>query len=278
MNNPTNYLPISHYVDKVLDDVTSSPLLSPLKTAFHDSAAELEQIEEGFKAFTSQFPTLEQRRTFLHSWSLTNHSAMCVSGLSNRLSMHIHRGDELPNKEALVSAIVELNRISDEDLGAQGGELHHDMYYTMGVYLTGDDSWKCRRYAVPSASEFYDYKNRYSLRHPDPMMGILTTVVHEVYTHGEVEYILPLFDHAVENHYALSGQDKAQCLTWIRVHCGGTEANHFSHSLLAAKHYVEALNIDLASYDLVKIFKEYIAMKANVMQALSFELLEQQAI
>lgn len=59
----------------------------------------------------------------------------------------------------------------------------------MATTLCGDDRWLLRENCLPSAQAFKDWTDRQRLRERDLMQGLLTTLVHEVYTHGEVEYI-----------------------------------------------------------------------------------------
>jgi hypothetical protein len=63
----------------------------------------------------------------------------------------------------------------------------------MATTLCGDDRWLLRENCLPSAQAFKDWTDRQRLRERDLMQGLLTTLVHEVYTHGEVEYIHPLY-------------------------------------------------------------------------------------
>jgi len=264
---------IANYSFIVFDELPSHPLLSALRQAFLSSMTELEQIAKGFRDFTSSPQSPEMRRTFFHSWSMTNHSAMCVSGISNRLSYLLYKNIiPEPRRPRLVDAIVALNRISDEDLGANGGRLHADFFYDMATTLCGDDKWQRHIYALPQATAFQDYKNQISLKNRDIFLGILTTLIHEIYTHGEVEFIQPLFRQACQTQFGLSQQDSRKCLAWILVHCGGTEANHFKHALKAAVDYAEANGLDLENYGLETLFKTYLQHKAAVMTGISAEI------
>jgi len=264
---------IANFSFTVFDEFPSHPLVSALRETFLSSMTELEQIAKGFRDFTSSPQPPEVRRTFFHSWSLTNHSAMCVSGISNRLSYLLYKNIiPEPRRARLVDAIVALNRISDEDLGANGGRLHADFFYDMATTICGDDTWKCHTYALPQAIAYQDYKNRIALKNHDIFLGILATLVHEIYTHGEVEFILPLFRQACQTQFGLSQQESRKCLAWILVHCGGTEANHFKHALKAADNFAEANDLDLENYDLGTVFKTYLQHKAAVMTGISAEI------
>lgn len=259
---------IAVHVESALDAVPPSPVIEPLRRAFRTHAAALDDIEHSFRAFTSALPPHDRARYFFHSWSLTNHSAMCVSGIGNRISLRIKDERNGVDKSRLTAALLALHRISDEDLGALGGTLHADLFYEMAELFCGGDSWLSRMFALDSARAFRDYKNRFGLRTPDLMYGLLSTVVHEVYTHGEVEFILPLFKDLVQ-HYPIDDKQQRRRLGWISIHCGPTEREHFRHAVEAIEHYCAALNIDPTSYDLEQIFGEYIENKAAVMRDLS---------
>ncbi|HEX7832367.1 MAG TPA: hypothetical protein VF787_22100 [Thermoanaerobaculia bacterium] len=259
---------IAVHVRSALDAVPQSPVIAPLRRAFetHDDA--LRDIEQAFRDFTAVAPTPERARYFFHSWSLTNHSALCVSGIGNRITLRLKDDRNGIDKTRLTSALLALHRISDEDLGALGGTLHADLFYEMAELFCGGDAWMSRSFAVDSARAFREYKNRAGLRTPDLMFGLLSTVAHEVYTHGEVEFILPLFKDCVK-HYAIDEKQQRRRLAWISIHCGPTEREHFRHAVEAIEHYCAALNIDPLAYDLEKLFGDYIEHKAAVMRDLS---------
>ena len=156
------------------------------------STVALLQIEEAFRRVTARQPHDEGLRWFFRSWSMTNNSAMCVSGLGNRISMELR--DQPLESGRLVDTLVSLHRIADEDLGVGNGLLHADLFYSMATTLCGDDAWQSKRYLTPEAAAFKQWKDRCALVDDDLVVGLLTTVVHEIYTHGEVEYLWPLFD------------------------------------------------------------------------------------
>jgi len=263
---------ILSFVRAAIHAVPSSPLLAPLLASFEAKKAAISDIEASFAAFTSRVHPAEATRTFVHGWSLTNHSAMCVSGISNRLTLEILAKKDGTDTDRLVQAVVELNRISDEDLGVGGGTLHADLFYEMAEALCRDDAWLSRRYALPEAAAFREYKHRSGLKHPDVVHGLLTTVVHEVYTHGEVELILPLFRGLLDRSFDMDERQKRRKLAWISVHCGRTEREHFFHAVSATDHYAAARGIDLRAYDLQAVFEEYIDTKAAAMRALAAHL------
>jgi hypothetical protein len=98
------------------------------------------------------------------------------------------------------------------------------------------------------------------------MIALLTTLIHEIYTHGEVEYILPKFESWLTNDYGFSDEERDKTLAWISVHCGPTEKNHFFFAVSSIFHYAKAMNVDLETYDLETIIKDYLAKKSAVME------------
>jgi hypothetical protein len=260
---------IATHVLSALDAVPDSPLLDPMRRAYAAHTGAIDDIEHSFREFTSNALTPERARYFFHSWSLTNHSAMCVSGIGNRITLRLLDERNGIDKPRLTSALLALHRISDEDLGALGGTLHADLFYEMAGLFCDGDSWLSRGFAVDSARAFKEYKNRSGLRHPDLMYALLSTTAHEVYTHGEVEFILPLFKDCVQKNFDIDEKQQRRRLAWISVHCGPTEREHFRHAVEAVEHYCAAMHVDLRSYDLEGLFGEYIEHKAAVMRELS---------
>ena len=100
----------------------------------------------------------------------------------------------------------------------------------------------------------------------------LTTLVHEIYTHGEVEFILPKFDKWLRNDSDLSEQEIQRSLAWIEVHCGPTEKDHFFHAVNSVASYAKAQDIDITNYDLEEIITDYLRYKSDVMSVLENEL------
>lgn len=252
-------------VQAAIGRVGPSPVLAPLRAAFVARAEGLLEIEAAFRAFTDQPCDELTARHFFHNWSCTNHSAMCVSGISNRMTRQMHLGQQLARPARLVDAVVSLNRISDEDLGVGGGKLHADLFRQMADPFCGDDSWLLQVYARPAAEAFSAYRHKTGLRNPDVMDALLMTTVHEVYTHGEVEFILPLFQARLARFSGLPERQQRLIVAWIFVHCGPTEQTHFRHAVEAVDHYVEAHGLSLEAYDLVDHFTTYLDHKIAVM-------------
>jgi hypothetical protein len=260
---------IAVHVRSALDAVPQHPIIEPLRRAFAAHESALADIERAFREFTAVAPTPERARWFFHSWSLTNHSALCVSGIGNRITLRLRDSKNGIDKPRLAEALLALHRISDEDLGALGGTLHADLFYEMADLFCEGDAWLSRGFAIDSARAFKDYKNRAGLRTPDLMFGLLSTIAHEVYTHGEVEFILPLFRDCVQQHFDIDEKQQRRRLAWISVHCGPTEREHFRHAVEALEHYCAAMHVDPMAYDLEGLFGEYIEHKAAVMRDLS---------
>jgi hypothetical protein len=112
------------------------------------------------------------------------------------------------------------------------------------------------------------------LRDKDIMIGLLTTLVHEIYTHGEVEFIIPKFESWLKADGLLTEQEINYSLAWIRVHCGPTEKDHFFHAVDAVYSYSKAFNINVSEYNLEKIITTYITLKSNVMGTLDKQISE----
>jgi len=256
----------------VLEGMEGSHLKNQLLKHFPNQETAFSIIENSFTQLTSKIQEKETLQYFFHSWSQTNNSAMTVAGLSNRLTMLIHKNQPVADEAALFRSVASLNRIVDEDLAVVGRVLHSQLFYTMATNICTDDAWLSKKYLDPSAYTFKKWKDDNSLREKDIMTGLLTTLVHEIYTHGEVEFILPKFTHWLQSVYGFSEAECRQTLSWIIVHCGPTEKNHFFFAVHSIMQYVKAMNINLEDYDLEEIVTNYLDKKAKVMQAVSMQM------
>lgn len=230
-------------------------------------------IENAFGSLTAKKQDREILNFFFKSWSQTNNSAMTVAGLSNRMTMLVHKDQTILNKHHLFKSVASLNRIVDEDLAVVGRILHSKLFYTMATNISGDDSWLSNKYLIEEAKRFKDWKDKNSLRDKDIMIGLLTTLVHEIYTHGEVEFIIPLFEQWLKAEGVMTEQERNMSLAWIRVHCGPTEKDHFFHAVDAVYSYSKAMGIDILDYNLEEIIKDYLDLKSDVMKKLNEQIL-----
>jgi hypothetical protein len=253
-------------ITPVLLSIPESHLKRELLESFRTHRHHFGAIENGFRALTARRQDPETLRRFFQSWSQTNNSAMTVAGIGNRLTLLLHRQRDIADESALLHALTSLNRIVDEDLAVTHRILHSQMFYAMATGIVGDDDWLSQRHIDPMASDFKAWKDQNSLRDPDLLVALLTTLTHEIYTHGEVEFILPLFRRWLREDYGYSEPDCRRTLAWITVHCGPTERNHFFHARDAIGHYARAMNVDVADYALGEIVGSYLAKKAAVIE------------
>ena len=189
-----------------------------------------------------------------------------VSGLANRLTLLARSEQGSAAADQLYRACGSLQRITDEDLGALGNTVHADLFYTMATTLCGDDRWLLRENCLPSAQAFKDWTDRQRLRERDLMQGLLTTLVHEVYTHGEVEYIHPLYKEWFSRDMGVPAERARATVAWVTVHTGGTESNHFAHATAAVNAFVEAMEIEVNEEAARNLFGLYLRNKAQVMR------------
>jgi hypothetical protein len=252
----------------VLEQMPSSHLKVDLINGFASEGDSFMAIEHGFRRLTSELHDQETLRCFFHSWSLTNNSAMTVAGIGNRITLMMREETAIADKSAMMSTLVSLDRIVDEDLAVTNRTLHSQFFYEMATGITGDDAWLSHRYNHPEAQAFKAWKDANSLRENDLMIALLTTLVHEIYTHGEVEFILPLFQDWLLKQMDYSERQCAQSLAWISVHCGPTEKNHFFHALDAVGHYANAMGLRVEDYGLDEILSTYLKRKASLLKAL----------
>lgn len=257
---------LSSIILPVLKEMEESYLKDQLLKFLPVQEEAFSKIEKSFNQLTSKVQDKERLQHFFHSWSQTNNSAMTVAGISNRMTMLVHKNQPIADEKALLNSITSLNRIVDEDLAVVGRILHSQLFYTMATNICTDDDWLSRKYLKQTACDFKAWKDQNSLRNKDIMIALLTTLIHEIYTHGEVEFILPKFESWLVNDYNFSEEECEKTLAWISVHCGPTEKNHFFFAVNSIFYYAKAMNIDLESYDLEPIIKEYLAKKSAVME------------
>lgn len=248
---------------------------APLRQVLLDSMiAEKESVQaiaRGFAGFLAGVQPIDTRRRFFCSWQKTNNSAMSVEGLANRMTAEGEAkvGSGQDAALALFRAAGRMNRVADEDLGVGGQALHFELYYRMATEFAGrDDLWQSRQYCLPAAVEFKNWLDASRLRSP-VMVGIYSLLVHEGYTHAELETIEAPFHQWAATHIGLSDHDARRTLAWITVHCGGTEKAHFAHSCASLAHYLEGsgaeVDLDVAG----EIFRNYFRLKGAVMEQLS---------
>ena len=269
MSIPSQPQKIIDYCLPTLKNLPNAALGKALESAFRVESEAMETIEHCFRQLTGDFHSPEKLKYFFRSWMMTNNSAMCVSGLGNRMTLQHLDGTSIQDKSALFQALTSLHRISDEDLGVGSALLHWDLFYRMATSLCVTDDWQSTRYLTAEADSFKRWKDACSLKAPDLMTGLLTTLIHEIYTHGEVEYIDPLFHQWVAATSSFSEEERKRNLFWIAAHCNGTETAHFGHASDATEHYCRAHGISLESYDMEGIFRDYLQRKARVMDSIS---------
>jgi len=247
----------------------------PLRTVLLDSLSSerdaVRAIGDSFSGFVKSKHALDVRRQFFASWQRTNNSAMSVEGLANRITAEAEEATSKFDSTRVLSmfrAAGRLNRVADEDLGVGGQVLHFELYYRMATEFTErDDLWQSRKFCLSSASEFKSWLDMSRLREP-VMVGLFSLLIHEGYTHAELEMIAPLFNQWATEVMDLSPRDARRVLAWISVHCGGTEKNHFAHTCAAVSHYCEGsgakIDLELAG----NVFRTYLRRKAAVMKQL----------
>jgi hypothetical protein len=232
-------------------------------------APHFERIESAFEYLTADRLDNDGLRYFFNSWSQTNNSAATLSGYCNRLSRTVQRQEPLIEPKDLFKIIYHLHRVTDEDLGVGGGIIHYDLFYRMASFFCEGDAWLSRRYTSQAASDFRLWKEHTVMREPDLMYGLLVTVIHELATHGEVEFIRPLFEKWLTTRPGPQGKKARDSLAWIRVHCGGTEKDHFYHALQALEFYCKSTGKEPGQYPMRELFENYLKMKAVAMESVS---------
>ena len=247
------------------------PLRNVLLESVESESESVNVIKESFEHFTEDEHNTDMRRNFFASWQRTNNSAMSVEGLANRITAEgevAAANQEGDRALSLFRAAGRLNRVTDEDLGVQGQVLHFELYYRMATAFCGrDDLWQSRRYCKPAAAGFKTWLDAARLRE-SVMTGLFSMLIHEGYTHAELETVAPSFDRWATEIMKVPKSEARRNLAWIAVHNGGTEKAHFVHSCAALNHYCAGAgtNIDLDAAS--QVFRSYLRRKAAAMREL----------
>jgi hypothetical protein len=268
MNAPSTVVSLLGIVEPVIKGMPDRPLKHMLWESFCEEETCLYDIERCFRALAARKQSTESLRRFFQSWSKTNNSAASVSGLASRITLRGSEYEGVDDQLGHFRICAELQRITDEDLGAYGGIVHADLFYRMATTLCGDDSWLLASYCAPEATEFRDWMDRQRLREKNIVSGLLATLIHEVYTHGEVELIHPLFERWFRSIMEVPAHQVGKVLAWVTVHTGGTESAHFGHATKAVLDYCSLTGLVLSERETVNLFRGYLKRKAAVMNAL----------
>ena len=247
------------------------PLRRVLLESLMAEQESVQAIAHSFGAFLAAVQPLDVRRRFFCSWQKTNNSAMSVEGLANRMTAEgeARVASVRDAALALFRAGGRMNRVADEDLGVGGQALHFELYYRMATEFAGqDDLWQSRQYCLPAAVEFKNWLDASRLRSP-VMTGIYSLLVHEGYTHAELETIHDPFHHWAASQMGLADRDARRTLAWITVHCGGIEKNHFAHSCASLAHYLEGSGAEVDLDAAGETFRNYFRLKGAVMAQLT---------
>jgi hypothetical protein len=162
---------------------------------------------------------------------------VCLGWRANRVTLLARCDAHSAASKQLYEVCDRLQRITDEDLGALGGTLHSDLFYNMATTICGDDELLLKSNCLASAQSFKDSTDHQRLRNRDLLQGLLTTLVYEVYTHGEVEFIQPLYREWFEQHMGVPRDKTRFVVAWVTVYVGGTERNHLREcATLLANH------------------------------------------
>jgi len=248
------------------------PLREVLLESLDAERESIQAIARSFSTFLSGRQSPDIRRRFFSSWQKTNNSAMSVEGLANRMTAEGEAqvvAGQSARALSLFRAAGRLNRVADEDLGVGGQTLHFELYYRMATeFSEKGDQWQSRQYCLSAASDFKTWLDSTRLRSP-VIEGLFSLLVHEGYTHAELEMIAKPFQKWAVEHMELSERDARRVLAWISVHNGGTEKAHFAHSCASLSHYLEGSGAAVDLQVAQEIFRTYFRMKGAVMSALS---------
>ncbi|MBV9312611.1 MAG: hypothetical protein JO100_02490 [Pseudonocardia sp.] len=256
-------------VEPVLRDMPAGVLHDALHEAYFECAPELSSIEESFDLLTAKKHDQEVLRRFFHSWQQTNNSASSVAGQTCRFTLKANKSAlSIEDVQACYNVVNDLQRIVDEDFGAHGELMHADLYYRMATAICGDDSWLSKTYQSEAAKTFRGWMLKQRLRDRSLLNGLLFTLIHETYTHGEMELIRPMFADWLVERLGFGKSEANKTMAWIIVHTGGLEAEHSRHALNAVRGYCKLAGEEVEQPIAQPLFTTYLRYKAAVMSDL----------
>ena len=275
---PTNaqkYPAFTTAMQEAFTQLEHAPLRTVLLESLDAQHAAVEAIGDSFAMFTAKKYPLQKRQQFFASWQRTNNSAMSVEGLANRMT---HNAESVVTHIAgaatstalhLFRSAGRLNRVTDEDLGVGGQILHFELYYRMATALCdGEDGWQSRRACLTAAADFKCWLDDLRLKEPI-MLGLFSMLIHEGYTHAELEFLEPLFTRWVTEVMGFETSEMRRTLAWIYVHNGGTEKQHFVHASAAFEHYRVAKKVSVDLTQARELFDTYLQRKGKVMSEIA---------
>ncbi len=254
-------------ISPVMAQVENVYLKETLESCFSIQRVRLRQIEHTFNVLTATKQDTEVFREFFHSWNHTNTNVVSAEALNNRIARLVFENTPIQDEKSLSRTVASLDYIIDGTTQIEGET--SDLYYRMATNICGNDEWMRRCHLLPEAQERRDQSEQNITNVEDIMKGLLTALIHSLYSLGEALYILPLFEEWLRKHYIWHPDKITDTLEWIKLHCSYTEQECFFHAVHAVERFAKAVDANLTDYNIAFLLDDYFKQKAAVMNALT---------
>ncbi|MGC5700448.1 hypothetical protein J4P02_09600 [Pseudomonas sp. NFXW11] len=253
------------HLEPLLNDMPACALKHMLFEAFWSEEAGLVSIEQSFQALTAMRPEPQALCQFFASWSLTHHHLGSLAGLGNRLTLLARSGPD-ESAAALYRACGSLQRITDEELGASGNTPYPELFDNMASTICGSDQWRLKANSQPSAQMFRYWIEARCLRDRDLSQGLLLSLIHRIYSHGEARFIGPLYRQWLTRDLGMPVAVAWATVAWAKVQAEVAPNQHYVHALEALAGYADAMSCSINQHAAREIFVQYLQRKARVMR------------
>ncbi|WP_252091887.1 hypothetical protein [Pseudomonas sp. MWU13-3659] len=232
------------FVDQALTDVQDKRLASALRKGFdvHDDL--LGDYLDTYQRITSQPWSRDSLCTFFCGWRSPDGAAHAVSSIIVRLLQESEALDDDQGRLRLLDAARHCGEIIVEDigLGEMHGHPHHSkLYARMATAICGSDDWRLQdRYLNPVTKEFSSWVGSKRPLAPQLVEAIEMMAMTELFNTGEYNVMTPLWKDWLKQVQGKPAGEAHRIATFLSVHCGAVEAQHFFHATSALELYCQA--------------------------------------
>ncbi|CAK16660.1 hypothetical protein [Pseudomonas entomophila] len=232
------------FVDQALTDVRDKRLASALRKGFdvHDDL--LGDYLDTYQRITSQPWSRDSLCTFFCGWRSPDGAAHAVSSIIVRLLQESEALDDDQGRLRLLEAARHCGEIIVEDigLGEMHGHPHHSkLYARMATAICGSDDWRLQdRYLNPVTKEFSTWVGNKRPLAPQLVEAIEMMAMTELFNTGEYNVMTPLWKDWLKQVQGKPAGEAHRIATFLSVHCGAVEAQHFFHATSALELYCQA--------------------------------------
>lgn len=250
------------YVQESLTAVTDRKLSSALLSGFTNNIDRIHEYSLTYRDITSSNWTIASLCSFFCGWRSPDGAAHAVASIMIRLLQESVDLPEAARKLLLLEAARHCGEIIVEDVGL--GEMHHHphhskLYYAMASAVCGSDDWRLQdRFLDPITKEFSGWVGQQRPLAPDLMQAIEMMIMTEIFNTGEYNLMTPMWKTWLVEQRGHSKAQANKICTFLSVHCGHVEAQHFSHATDALMLYAQAHDRPIEYDRIAALSHEYV--------------------